>query len=96
MKIFSFFAGIGFLDLGFEMAGFDIAYVNEIEPSFLAGYQHSRSQMKLSQPEYGYELSDAASLLETEKVHGLRDLLIDAKKVYCWATLSRFFSGWEK
>lgn len=80
MKIFSFFAGIGFLDLGFEMAGFDITYVNEIEPSFLAGYQHSRSQMKLSQPEYGYELSDAASLLETEKVQRLKDLLIDAKK----------------
>jgi DNA (cytosine-5)-methyltransferase 1 len=30
MKIFSFFAGIGFLDLGFEMAGFDIAYTNEM------------------------------------------------------------------
>jgi DNA (cytosine-5)-methyltransferase 1 len=80
MKIFSFFAGIGFLDLGFEMAGFDVAYVNEIEPSFLAGYKHSRSQMKLSRPEYGYELADTASLFETEKVERLRDLLIDAKK----------------
>jgi DNA (cytosine-5)-methyltransferase 1 len=80
MKIFSFFAGIGFLDLGFEMAGFDVAYVNEIQPSFLAGYKHSRSQMKLSQPEYGYELSDTASLLETEKVQRLRDLLTDARK----------------
>jgi DNA (cytosine-5)-methyltransferase 1 len=80
MKIFSFFAGIGFLDLGFEMAGFDVAYVNEIKPSFLAGYKHSRSQMKLPQPEYGYELSDTASLLETEKVERLRDLLTDARK----------------
>ena len=66
MKIFSFFAGIGFLDLGFEMAGFDIAYADEIEPSFLGGYQYSRSQMKLSQPEYGYDLCDAATLLEPE------------------------------
>jgi DNA (cytosine-5)-methyltransferase 1 len=80
MKIFSFFAGIGFLDLGFEMAGFDIAYANEIEPSFLGGYQYSRSQMKLSQPEYGYDLCDAATLLEPEKVAKFRDLLIDAKK----------------
>ena len=80
MKIFSFFAGIGFLDLGFEMAGFDIAYVNEIVPSFLDGYKHSRSQMKLSQPEYGYELSDTASLFETQKAERLRDLLIDARK----------------
>jgi DNA (cytosine-5)-methyltransferase 1 len=80
MKIFSFFAGIGFLDLGFEMAGFDIAYVNEIGSSFLGGYQYSRSQMKLSQPDYGYDLCDAASLLESERVEKLRDLLIDAKK----------------
>jgi DNA (cytosine-5)-methyltransferase 1 len=80
MKIFSFFAGIGFLDLGFEMAGFDIAYVNEINPSFLGGYQYSRSQMKLSQPEYGYDLCDLASLLDSERVEKFRDLLIDAKK----------------
>lgn len=80
MKIFSFFAGIGFLDLGFEMAGFDIAYTNEIEPSFLSGYQYSRTQMKLSQPEHGYDLCDAASLLESEKVDKFRDLLIDARK----------------
>jgi DNA (cytosine-5)-methyltransferase 1 len=80
MKIFSFFAGIGFLDLGFEMAGFDIAYVNEINPSFLGGHQYSRSQMKLSQPEYGYDLCDAATLLDSERVTKFRALLIDAKK----------------
>ncbi len=80
MKIFSFFAGIGFLDLGFEMAGFEVVYVNEINPSFLGGHQYSRSQMKLSQPEYGYDLCDAASLLDSEKVEQFRVLLIDAKK----------------
>jgi DNA (cytosine-5)-methyltransferase 1 len=80
MKIFSFFAGIGFLDLGFEMAGFEIAYVNEINPSFLGGHQYSRTQMKLSQPEYGYDLCDVASLLESERVAKFRALLIDAKK----------------
>jgi DNA (cytosine-5)-methyltransferase 1 len=80
MKIFSFFAGIGFLDLGFEMAGFDIAYANEIESSFLGGYQYSRSQMKLSQPEYGYDVGDATSLLELGRVEKFRDLLIDARK----------------
>jgi DNA (cytosine-5)-methyltransferase 1 len=53
MKIFSFFAGIGFLDLGFEMAGFELVFVNEIESSFLTGYQYSREQMKRSSPEYG-------------------------------------------
>lgn len=29
MEIFSFFSGIGFLDLGFETAGADISFVNE-------------------------------------------------------------------
>lgn len=28
-KVFSFFSGSGFLDLGFEKAGFSIVYVNE-------------------------------------------------------------------
>ncbi len=62
------------------MAGFDIAYTNEIEPSFLSGYQYSRAQMKLSQPEYGYDLGDAASLLGSGRVEKFRDLLIDARK----------------
>jgi hypothetical protein len=30
--ICSFFAGAGFLDLGFEKAGFEIGYVNEYHP----------------------------------------------------------------
>jgi DNA (cytosine-5)-methyltransferase 1 len=37
-KLFSFFAGTGFLDLGFEASGFDIAYVNEINPSYKVVY----------------------------------------------------------
>lgn len=36
--------------------------------------------MKLSLPEYGYDLCDAASLLESEKVEKFRDLFIDARK----------------
>jgi DNA (cytosine-5)-methyltransferase 1 len=34
-SIFSFFAGAGFLDLGFETSGFNIVYVNEISPAFM-------------------------------------------------------------
>ena len=29
LKIFSFFAGCGILDLGFEKVGYDIEFVNE-------------------------------------------------------------------
>lgn len=54
-SIFSFFAGAGFLDLGFEMSGFDVAYVNEYHLPFLHGYEHSRRVLELPKPKYGYD-----------------------------------------
>ncbi len=54
LKVFSFFSGSGFLDLGFELAGYDIELVNEIFPAFIGAYQYSREKMKLHSPEYGY------------------------------------------
>ena len=48
--ICSFFAGAGFLDLGFETAGFEIAYVNEFHSPFIAAYKYSRAKMGLPQP----------------------------------------------
>ncbi len=63
LKIFSFFAGIGFLDLGFEMSGIEVVYINEVNPAFLSGYQYSRSRLGLSQPEYGYDCDDASKIL---------------------------------
>lgn len=80
IKIFSFFAGIGFLDLGFEMAGIEIVYVNEVNSSFLGGYQYSRSKLGLSQPEYGYDCDNATNLLQCQKEERFRDLLADARK----------------
>jgi DNA (cytosine-5)-methyltransferase 1 len=52
--IFSFFAGSGFLDLGFEKSGFDVRFVNEFHKPFNEAYQYSRKQMKLSYPKYGH------------------------------------------
>ncbi len=57
-KIFSFFSGSGILDLGFEMNGFDIEFVNEFCLSFLAAYKYSRSRMGLRQPTFGYWNTD--------------------------------------
>jgi DNA (cytosine-5)-methyltransferase 1 len=53
-KLFSFFSGAGFLDLGFETAGFSIAFVNEYLPSFLDAYKFSRLALNLDEPEHGY------------------------------------------
>lgn len=52
-KILSFFSGAGFLDLGFEKAGFEILYANEIHKPFIDGYIHARNKMKLPLPKYG-------------------------------------------
>ena len=38
--VFSFFSGAGFLDLGFEDAGFDVVFVNEINAEFMEAYKY--------------------------------------------------------
>jgi len=43
-NIFSFFSGLGFLDLGFENSGYKIATVNEIHKPFLEAYEYSRNE----------------------------------------------------
>ena len=39
MKVVSFFAGCGGLDLGFEKAGYKVVWANEFEPSVHATYE---------------------------------------------------------
>ncbi|WP_436323032.1 DNA cytosine methyltransferase [Vibrio cidicii] len=55
--IFSFFSGSGFLDLGFENAGFDVALVNEYHEPFMDAYKYSRELMNHPKPEFGYYLN---------------------------------------
>ena len=82
-KVFSFFSGSGFLDLGFELSGFDIVYVNEINSAFIQAYRHSRESLKLPLPEYGYhtgEEGDVNKLTEGEQALRLWYLMEDAHK----------------
>jgi DNA (cytosine-5)-methyltransferase 1 len=58
LVIFSFFSGSGFLDLGFEKAGYEIEFVNEYSHPFLEAYIHSRNKMNLRKPKYGYHNTD--------------------------------------
>lgn len=78
-KIFSFFSGSGFLDLGFEMNGFKIEFVNEYSNSFLEAYKYSRKQMKLDTPTYGYWNTDINEYF-TERKGELKSYIEDAKK----------------
>ena len=79
INIFSFFSGSGFLDLGFEKAGFGIELVNEYQPSFMAAYKYAREKMKIRPPKYGYHNIDINEFLK-EKQGELQEYLADAKK----------------
>jgi DNA (cytosine-5)-methyltransferase 1 len=63
IKVFSFFSGLGLLDLGFENAGFKIEFINERNSRFLQAYRYARKDRKYT-PEYGYSNSDIKEFLD--------------------------------
>ncbi|WP_080368247.1 DNA cytosine methyltransferase, partial [Vibrio cholerae] len=77
--IFSFFAGSGFLDLGFETSGFDVRFVNEFHKPFLDAYKYSREHMGLPKPKYGHYLGSIDDFVTGEKKQLLYDLVQEAK-----------------
>lgn len=66
IQVYSFFSGVGFLDLGFENAGFDIVFVNEQNERFLQAYQYARRNSN-HVPRYGYSHEDVRVYLSDEK-----------------------------
>jgi DNA (cytosine-5)-methyltransferase 1 len=78
--IFSFFAGAGFLDLGFEKSGFEIGYVNEVHKPFLEAYKYSRQQMGTPQPLHGYFEGDVERCLSGDEAKRLTSLVNAAKR----------------
>ncbi|BBD63450.1 C-5 cytosine-specific DNA methylase (plasmid) [Nostoc sp. HK-01] len=78
--IFSFFSGAGFLDLGFELNGYRIVYVNEVFLPFLEAYQYSRKNLKLPEEKYGYENCSIEDYLQPKNQAKLKDLLQDTRK----------------
>lgn len=67
IKIFSFFSGCGFLDLGFEKSGYEIVLVNEFFKPFLDAYQYARIRMGIPQPVFGYWNTDINRFLSEDK-----------------------------
>jgi DNA (cytosine-5)-methyltransferase 1 len=65
--IFSFFSGAGFLDLGFEKAGYEIGYVNEVHKPFLEAYKYSRQKMGTPPPIHGYFEGNIESCIAGEE-----------------------------
>jgi DNA (cytosine-5)-methyltransferase 1 len=77
--IFSFFSGAGFLDLGFEKNGFNVAFVNEIHVPFVDAYRYSRQQMGMSEPSLGYFVDDIDLFLTDSGQAELRSM-VESKK----------------
>lgn len=67
--IFSFFAGAGFLDLGFETTpGFETVFVNEFHAPFMEIYRGSREQMDIPAPMLGHHVRDISDFLEDSRL----------------------------
>jgi DNA (cytosine-5)-methyltransferase 1 len=79
IDVYSFFSGIGLLDLGFENAGFNIEFVSDIKRAFLHGYQYARKCMKLSAPMYGYWNASIDEALDNRLENSLKNALCDSK-----------------
>ena len=79
LKIFSFFSGCGFLDLGFEMAGYEIETVNEYSVAFMKAYRYARNKMGMKEPKDGFYNCDVNDFLD-KKASELEMLIKKAKK----------------
>lgn len=76
MNIFSFFAGAGFLDLGFELQGdYNIVFVNEFHETFNRIYRYARHNMELQEPRYGHHIEDITEYVNGEHRDKLQRLI---------------------
>ena len=93
MNIFSFFAGAGFLDLGFELQGnYDIVFVNEFDKEFNRVYRYARGNMGLPEPRYGHHVEDITEYVDGEHDERLQALInmVGESKI---ADLTGFIGG---
>jgi len=76
MNIFSFFAGAGFLDLGFELqGGYNIVFVNEFHEAFNHIYRYARQNMGLQAPRYGHHIEDITEYVDGKHEDRLQRLI---------------------
>jgi len=79
LKIFSFFSGAGFLDLGFEASDFDVVFINESHKPFLDAYLYARDKMGLKELKFGYHDKSVEELVK-EKSTYLKSLVEDTRR----------------
>lgn len=79
-ELFSFFSGLGFLDLGFEDEGFKIVFVNELCEPFLNAYKHTRRHLAIEAPSFGYHDRSITELLDGRDRAYLLDSVADCRR----------------
>lgn len=79
-SIFSFFAGVGFLDLGFETSGYNVSFVNEINKSFLDAYKFARISMNLPKISNEFYQGDMGDLIKGSGKKMLTSLVNKTRK----------------
>lgn len=77
--LFSFFSGSGFLDLGFENSGFDVAFVNEFHKPFLDAYKYTRKNMGHELPCFGHSSSSIEEFLDGDEGNQFSTIVEEAK-----------------
>lgn len=76
LPVLSFFTGGGFLDMGFEKAGYSIVWTNEMHPGFVHFYEHgmtawrrdrgwAKPEAKISSPVQLSDLGGPATILKS-------------------------------
>lgn len=89
--IFSFFAGAGFLDLGFETTrGFETVFVNEFHAPFMEIYRGARKELDIPEPDFGYHVRDIEDFLEDSNLQKLKTEIKEAKNKFA---LTGFLGG---
>jgi DNA (cytosine-5)-methyltransferase 1 len=79
--IFSFFAGAGFLDLGFETTqGFKTLFVNEYHKPFMDIYKATRENLGIKTPVFGHNTDDICSFLGKENGDKLKKNIDESRK----------------
>src|SRR5688572_14770743 len=81
--LFSFFAGAGFLDLGFEKTGhYETLFVNEFHQTFSDIYEASRKKMQIAQPMFGHQVGDIADNLSRTNSSLLAQYINEARRTH--------------